>query len=120
MAEAILERFAKLNLDESDKKSQIVRGYYLKLKQEKDPCLKELGKQKGTYFLLSRLVTERGVLVLCHKCMDTRTVASVSKDCNLDTFKKTSCEHALVCYLLWSTEELSTIGMDNDNNDDKV
>ena len=91
MADSILERLAKLKLEDGDKNSQIVKGNYLKLKQEKDYflvsnkkiCLKEVGKQKGTYFLLSRLVTETGVLVLCHKCMDTRTVASVSKECDV-------------------------------------
>ena len=116
----IIDRMAALSLDNQSELRIRLQGYYLRLGQNKSYyllrngyiCIKDIDNKK--FIMLERLFDENKLHILCHKCMDVKMIRSVRINADIK-----SCEHSLVCKLLWEESELTndTEGTSSDNTE---
>ena len=117
----VIDRLTALSLDHDINLKRRIQGYFLRLQNSNDYflvkrrkiCLKDIpGK---SYILLERKLSNTGELVIvCPLCMSGKAIENVSNlnEDDIETIKKKSCEHVLVCKLLWDNKDLCEIKME--------
>ena len=113
--ESVISKISNLSLGGDKRKT--LGSYYVKLKQnktfwkveERNEFLVMDENNKLSIFLKSIICKDGKCAVICTQCMDFTSLSSTQK-CSLDAekIKSDSCLHSLVCYLLWTTQELSS------------